>query len=125
METTTLLTPAQTRAVLNELRQRFPEREEFRYASVVLNIGEPDPQRINLLMTVVSAAIDAKAIYVAPTAIVAMDEHVIALIWLVNPACTPEMLETLQTKMAANVQAALQFGMQSLAEREKRMANAN
>ena len=54
-----------------------------------------------------------------------MDESVVALLWLVSPSCPPDLLEQLQTKMAANVQAAMQFGMQSLAERERKMANAH
>jgi hypothetical protein len=102
LETSTTLTPAQTRAVLNELRTRFPDREDLRYAAVVLDLEEPNPQHIRLLTVVINAAIDAKAIHVAPSAIVTMDESVIALIWLVNPASTPEMLEVLQKKMSAN-----------------------
>ena len=89
---------------------------------MVLNLEQPGRENINLVMTVACAAIDTKAIAVAPSAIVAVDEQVICLVWLVNPTCPNAMLELLQKHIAANVQAALKFGMSALAEREKRKA---
>ena len=91
-----LLIADQTRAVLADLRTRFPDREEYRYAAVVLDIGYENSTGLEFLMTVVCGWIDSKAIAVTPSSIIAIDEHLICLTWLVNPATPPEMLELLQ-----------------------------
>lgn len=119
------LSAVQRQAVLKDLRSKFPDRTEYRFAEVILGLEAEDSNRINLMMAVIAAAVDSKAIYIQPSSIIAIDEQYIVLTYLVNPAASPEMLEVLQQKVSRNVNAAFRAGMQFLAEREKRRMPEN
>lgn len=125
MNTTAQLTPVQRRAVLDDLRSKFPDRQDYRWAEVILGLEAENSDQINLLMTELCALIGRENGIYRPSSIIAIDEQYIVLTWLVSPTATPEMLELLQREVSRNVSTVLAGAMQFLSDREQRRDPAN
>lgn len=111
--------------MLDDLRSKFPDRQDYRWAEVILGLEAENSDQINLLMTELCALIGRENGIYRPSSIIAIDEQYIVLTWLVSPTATPEMLELLQREVSRNVSTVLAGAMQFLSDREQRRDPAN
>lgn len=118
----TNLTPAQADSILEQLRSLFPNRTEYRYACVTLECEEVNQQR--LLLAILTAAIDTGAIP-RPSTLMAIDENLVALPYLVKVGTSDEHLGQVQAYASERVQFAISHGLKHLAQREQQYRHAN